>query len=61
MDPKVSLITLITSGSPQIIEQIIKQLRKLINVIKVVVRSENDYVKKQLALVKVKPVGESGA
>lgn len=57
MDPKVSLITLITSGSPQIIEQIIKQLRKLINVIKVVDLSEVDYVEKQLVLVKVKAAG----
>jgi len=57
MDPKVSLITLITTGSPQIIEQIIKQLRKLINVIKVVDLSEDDYVEKQLVLVKVKAVG----
>ena len=53
-NPKVSLITLITSGSPQFIEQIIKQLRKLINVIKVVDLTEDDYVEKQLVLVKVK-------
>ena len=59
MDPQVSLITLITSGSPQIIEQIIKQLRKLINVIKVVDLSENDFVEKQLVLVKVKAAGEA--
>lgn len=57
MDPRVSLITLITSGSPQIIEQIIKQLRKLINVIKVVDLSEDDFVEKQLVLVKVKAIG----
>jgi len=54
MDPAVSLITLITSGSPPIIEQIIKQLRKLINVIKVVDLTEGDYVEKQLVLVKVR-------
>lgn len=53
-DPKESLITLITTGSPPIIEQIIKQLRKLINVIKVVDLTEDDYVEKQLVLVKVK-------
>ncbi|MGL4209518.1 MAG: acetolactate synthase small subunit, partial [Candidatus Adiutrix sp.] len=58
MDPLVSLITLITSGSPQIIEQIIKQLRKLINVIKVVDLSEDDFVEKQLVLVKVKALGD---
>ena len=53
-DPKASLITLITSGSPQFIEQVIKQLRKLINVIKVVDLTEDDYVEKQLVLVKVR-------
>lgn len=54
MDPKISIITLITSGSPQIIEQIIKQLRKLINVIKVTDLTDHDFVEKQLVLVKVR-------
>lgn len=61
IDPAVSLITLITSGSPPIIEQIIKQLRKLINVIKVVDLSEDDFVEKQLVLVKVKALEENRA
>ncbi len=52
--PSESLITLVTSGSPPIIEQIIKQLRKLINVIKVVDLTEDDFVEKQLIMVKVK-------
>jgi len=60
-DPKASLITLITSGSPQFIEQIIKQLRKLINVIKVVDLTEDDYVEKQLVLVKVRAVAADRA
>jgi acetolactate synthase-1/3 small subunit len=54
MDPEVSLITLIVSGSPKIVAQIIKQLRKLINVIKVVDLTELDYVERQLAMVRVK-------
>lgn len=61
MDPKESLITLITTGSPQIIEQIIKQLRKLVNVIKVVDLSEDDFVEKQLVLVKVRAMGDDRA
>ena len=56
MDPMASIITLITSGSPQIIEQIIKQLRKLINVVKVVDLTEDNFVEKQLVLVKVRVV-----
>ena len=54
MDPEVSLITLIVSGSPKIVAQIVKQLRKLINVIKVVDLTELDYVERQLAMIRVK-------
>jgi acetolactate synthase-1/3 small subunit len=54
MDPAVSLITLIVSGSPKIVNQIVKQLRKLINVIKVVDLSDVEYVERQLVIVRVK-------
>jgi acetolactate synthase-1/3 small subunit len=54
MDPAVSLITLIVSGSPRIVSQIVKQLRKLINVIKVSDFSDVDYVERQLLMVRVK-------
>ena len=40
MDPEVSRITIVSTGDEQITEQIIKQLHKLINVIKVVDLSE---------------------
>jgi acetolactate synthase-1/3 small subunit len=56
IDPEVSLITLIVSGSPKIISQIIKQLRKLINVIKVVDLTGLDYVERQLAMIRVRAV-----
>jgi acetolactate synthase-1/3 small subunit len=59
MDPDVSLITLIVMGSPRIISQIIKQLRKLINVIRVVDLGEMDYVERQLVMVRVKAVNSS--
>lgn len=54
LDPKVSCITLVTSGDEKIMEQIIKQLRKLINVIKVMDLSEMESVYREMALVKVK-------
>ncbi|MDR1039977.1 MAG: acetolactate synthase small subunit [Deltaproteobacteria bacterium] len=54
MDPQISLITLIITGIPRIISQIIKQLRKLINVIKVTDLSEMDFVERQLIMVRVK-------
>ncbi|MDR2141620.1 MAG: acetolactate synthase small subunit [Deltaproteobacteria bacterium] len=56
MDPDVSLITLITTGTPKIISQVIKQLRKLINVIKVTDLAEVDHVERQLVMVRVKAV-----
>ena len=61
MDPEVSRITVVSSGDEQITEQIIKQLRKLINVIKVVDLSEQDHVEREMALVTVKAEGASRA
>lgn len=54
LDPQVSRITLVTSGDEMIMEQIIKQLRKLINVIKVTDLSETQSVYREMALIKVK-------
>lgn len=53
LDPTVSKMTLVTSGNDTIIEQILKQLNKLINVIKVIDLTETRYVDRQLALIKV--------
>lgn len=61
IDPTISRMTIVTSGDPQIIEQIIKQLRKLIDVIKVVDLTEYDYIERELVLIKVKAVGPERA
>ncbi|MDY6842525.1 MAG: acetolactate synthase small subunit [Thermodesulfobacteriota bacterium] len=53
LDPTVSRITLVTSGDDQIIEQIIKQLYKLINVSKVIDFSNNNHVEREMVLLKV--------
>jgi acetolactate synthase-1/3 small subunit len=53
LDPSVSRITLVTTGDDQIAEQIIKQLNKLICVIKVVDFRDIDHVERELALIKV--------
>ncbi len=53
MDPDVSIITMVTYCDAQIIEQIKKQLHKLINVIRVNDLTEKKYVERQLALIKV--------
>ncbi len=54
LDPTVSRMTIVTEGNEQIIEQILKQLRKLIDVIKVVDLTGRDFVERELALIKVK-------
>jgi len=61
MDPATSRITLVTTGDEQIIEQIIKQLRKLINTQKVVDLSELDHVEREMAMVRVKAEDKSRA
>ncbi len=54
LDPKVSAMTIVTTGSDAILEQILKQLNKLINVIKVTDFKDTDYVSREMVLVKVK-------
>ena len=52
-DPLISRITLVTAGEPPIIEQIEKQLNKLINVIKVHDLTGKKFVQRELALIKI--------
>ena len=52
-DDAVSRMTIVTHGDDQIIEQIMKQLHKLIDTIKVVDLTFEPYVDRELALVKV--------
>jgi acetolactate synthase I/III small subunit len=53
LDPSTSTMTIVTSGDDVIIEQVLKQLNKLINVIKVVDFRDMDYVSREMILVKV--------
>ena len=52
-DASVSRITMVTTAEPAIMEQIKKQLHKLINVVTVHDLTESDYVQRELALIKV--------
>jgi acetolactate synthase I/III small subunit len=52
-DDSVSRMTIVTRGDDQIIEQILKQLHKLIDTIKVVDLTGESYVDRELALLKV--------
>jgi acetolactate synthase-1/3 small subunit len=60
-DPQISLMTIVTTGDDQIIEQITKQLNKLIDVIKVVDLTEVDHVEREMVLIKVAPRQEDKA
>ena len=60
-DPLVSRITLVAVGDMSILEQIKKQLNKLINVIKVLDFTETDFVQRETALVKVRAKPENRA
>ena len=53
-DPSVSQMTIVTRGDPQIIEQINKQLNKLIDVIKVTDLTTENHVERELVLIKIK-------
>jgi acetolactate synthase-1/3 small subunit len=53
LDPTVSRITLVTRGDDQVLEQIEKQLNKLINVIRVTDFTDTEHVERELVLIKV--------
>ena len=52
-DPTVSRLTLVTMGSESVIEQIIKQTRKLIDVVEIVDLSSTDHLECELVIVKI--------
>jgi acetolactate synthase-1/3 small subunit len=54
MDRLVTRITITTRGDESIMEQINKQLNKLVNIIKVQDLTKTDFVEREMALVKVK-------
>jgi len=60
-DPGVSHMTIATSGDEQIIEQIIKQLRKLIPVIKVSDLTFKSHVSREMVLIKIQAESEGRA
>lgn len=52
-DPTVSRMTIVTRGDDATIEQIVKQLNKLVDVIQVIDFRDADYIDRELVLVKV--------
>ena len=60
-DPSASRMTIVTRGDDQIVEQITKQLNKLIDVIKVIDFTDGSAIERELALVKVTAEDENRA
>ena len=56
-DPTMSRMTIVTSGSDEVIEQINKQLNKLVDVVTVMDLTDGDHIERELMLVKVRAVG----
>ncbi|MEJ2201765.1 MAG: acetolactate synthase small subunit, partial [Desulfuromonadaceae bacterium] len=53
LDESISRITIVTSGEDQILEQITKQLNKLINTIKIIDFTGQDFVEREMCMIKV--------
>jgi acetolactate synthase I/III small subunit len=58
-DPTLSRMTLVTRGSDRIIEQITKQLNKLVDVVKLIDLAEDDHIERELMMVKVRAEGDT--
>mgnify|MGYP000938209429 FL=1 len=61
MDPEFSCLTLVTTGDAAIVEQITKQLHKLIDVVTLSDTSEGEYVERELVLIRVRADGQTRA
>jgi acetolactate synthase-1/3 small subunit len=53
LDASISRMTIVTSGDDKILEQIVKQLNKLIDTIKIIDFTGEDYVEREMALIKI--------
>jgi len=60
-DPTLSRLTLSTVGKDEVVEQITKNLNKLIEVVKLVNLSEGPHIERELMLVKIKATGAQRA
>ncbi len=57
-DHTLSRMTIVTSGSDAVIEQIIKQLNKLVDVVKVLDLNDGKHIERELMLIKVKATSQ---
>lgn len=57
-DPTLSRLTVVTTGTERVIEQIIKQLNKLVDVVRLTDLTESHYVEREIMLIKVRAVDQ---
>ena len=57
-DPTMSRMTIVTVGSDDVVEQITKQLNKLVEVVKVIDLTDGNHIERELMLVKVRAAGK---
>jgi acetolactate synthase regulatory subunit len=60
-DPSLSRMTLVTRGSEEIIEQITKQLNKLVDVVRLLELTTGPHLEREILLVKVPPARSTSA
>ena len=60
-DPKISKMTIVTKGDDAVIEQIDKQLNKLVDVISVTDLTGSEFIERELMLIKIKATGKNRA
>ncbi len=58
-DPTLSRMTLVTRGSDDVIEQITKQLNKLVDVVKLLDLTEGPHIEREMMLIKLRATGEA--
>lgn len=58
-DSTLSRMTLVTHGSEDVVEQIMKQLNKLVDVVQILDLTEGGYIEREMLLVKVQAAGSA--
>jgi acetolactate synthase-1/3 small subunit len=58
-DPTLSRMTLVTNGNDEIVEQIKKQLNKLIDTVKVLDLTDGPHIEREMMMIKVRAEGEN--
>ncbi len=58
-DPTLSRMTLVTRGSDEVIEQITKQLNKLVDVVKLIDLTEGAHIEREMLLIKLRALGDA--